>query len=246
MLRFFRQIRKKLMEQNKVRTYLLYATGEIALVVIGILIALQINNWNEQRKQLHLADQYLEEIVFNLEKDIDLIDSVIVFNTIKIGRLSKSIDHYFKWEEDERFRDSLAVKVSDGFIANTQLFRANRTALEAILGSGNLNILPKDIRIKITEYYDAATLSEEENERALMLTRDALQDKLLKSVITREVIAQSMNLSISTGEVEEEPFKADLSIVIDMGFLSFIEAERVTNLEILKLKAKELISLIEK
>ena len=50
MLRFFRLIRKKLVEEQKVRQYTWYALGEIFLVVIGILIALQINNWNEERK----------------------------------------------------------------------------------------------------------------------------------------------------------------------------------------------------
>jgi len=50
MLKFFRTIRKKLIEEDNVRKYLLYAIGEILLVVIGILIALQVNNWNEERK----------------------------------------------------------------------------------------------------------------------------------------------------------------------------------------------------
>ena len=50
MLKFFRHIRKKLIEEDNVRKYLLYAIGEILLVVIGILIALQVNNWNEERK----------------------------------------------------------------------------------------------------------------------------------------------------------------------------------------------------
>ena len=50
MLRFFRHIRQKLMKAKRIRTYLLYAAGEILLVVIGILIALQVNNWNEERK----------------------------------------------------------------------------------------------------------------------------------------------------------------------------------------------------
>jgi len=49
MLKFFRTIRKKLIDEDNVRKYLLYAIGEILLVVIGILIALQVNNWNEQR-----------------------------------------------------------------------------------------------------------------------------------------------------------------------------------------------------
>ena len=50
MLRFFRQVRKTLIEQNKVRAYIFYAIGEIALVMIGILLALQVNNWNEEKK----------------------------------------------------------------------------------------------------------------------------------------------------------------------------------------------------
>jgi len=73
MLKFFRHIRKKLIEHptkgrtgNKVRTYLLYAIGEILLVVIGILIALQVNNWNEERKEKKLSDEYLSRIVEDL------------------------------------------------------------------------------------------------------------------------------------------------------------------------------------
>jgi hypothetical protein len=47
MLKFFRKIRQNLLEESKFRKYLVYALGEIVLVVVGILIPLQINNWNE-------------------------------------------------------------------------------------------------------------------------------------------------------------------------------------------------------
>ena len=50
MIKFLRRIRQKLLSENKISKYVLYAIGEIFLVVIGILIALQINNWNETRK----------------------------------------------------------------------------------------------------------------------------------------------------------------------------------------------------
>ena len=49
MIKFFRHIRQDLMSKNKTSKYLKYAIGEILLVVIGILIALQINNWNQNR-----------------------------------------------------------------------------------------------------------------------------------------------------------------------------------------------------
>ncbi len=50
MIKFFRKIRQNMIKENKVSKYLLYAIGEIILVVIGILIALQVNTWNEYRK----------------------------------------------------------------------------------------------------------------------------------------------------------------------------------------------------
>ena len=50
MIKFFRKIRLEQLTENKFSKYLLYAIGEIIFVIVGILIALQINNWNEQRK----------------------------------------------------------------------------------------------------------------------------------------------------------------------------------------------------
>lgn len=70
MLRFFRTIRKSLMEQNKTRAYILYAIGEITLVMIGILLALQVNNWNENQKQEALARSYIMQIQNELLDDI--------------------------------------------------------------------------------------------------------------------------------------------------------------------------------
>lgn len=65
MIRFFRNIRQKLAAENKIMAYLRYAIGEIVLVVIGILIALQINNWNEGRKNSAIE----EEIISNLHEE---------------------------------------------------------------------------------------------------------------------------------------------------------------------------------
>ena len=58
MIKFFRNIRKSLLNEGKTSKYLKYAIGEIVLVVIGILIALQINNWNEHRKGLNKRSAY--------------------------------------------------------------------------------------------------------------------------------------------------------------------------------------------
>ncbi|WP_420322924.1 DUF6090 family protein [Flagellimonas sp.] len=70
MIKFFRKIRQKLLAENRFSKYLLYAIGEIILVVIGILIALQINNWNQKRLDKKLEITMLQEIKTSLESDL--------------------------------------------------------------------------------------------------------------------------------------------------------------------------------
>ncbi len=66
MIKFFRKIRQRLLTENKFSKYLLYAIGEIVLVVIGILIALSINNWNEANKQKILEVKFLKRLKTDL------------------------------------------------------------------------------------------------------------------------------------------------------------------------------------
>ncbi|RSK41997.1 DUF6090 family protein [Mangrovimonas spongiae] len=69
MLTFFRRLRQQLLKENRFSKYLLYAIGEIVLVVIGILIALQINNWNEHRKGLNKRGAYTKSLLKELKQD---------------------------------------------------------------------------------------------------------------------------------------------------------------------------------
>jgi hypothetical protein len=71
MPRFFNRIRKQLSKENKFFQYSRYAIGEILLVVIGILIALQVNNWNQQREQQQTARRYLASLIEDVTADID-------------------------------------------------------------------------------------------------------------------------------------------------------------------------------
>ncbi len=77
MINFFRKIRKKLADDNKPLKYLRYGIGEIVLVVIGILIALQINNWNEQKKQSQKEHKILREIKENVETNVLIFQQAI-------------------------------------------------------------------------------------------------------------------------------------------------------------------------
>ncbi len=77
MINFFRKIRKQLADDNKFLKYSRYAIGEIFLVVIGILIALSINNWNEERKDRQKASKILEELATNIEYNIQNMEKYI-------------------------------------------------------------------------------------------------------------------------------------------------------------------------
>ena len=68
MIKFFRKIRRQLIGEHRFSKYLLYAVGEIVLVVVGILIALQLDNWNENSKNATKEKEYL----YGLKEDLDL------------------------------------------------------------------------------------------------------------------------------------------------------------------------------
>lgn len=99
MISVFRKIRKKFFS-NKASSYLLYAIGEIALVMIGILLALQVNNWNESRKQKNELKGVLQSISNDMVVDTTLAGGIIKFyeenskNSLKIINREVTIENY--------------------------------------------------------------------------------------------------------------------------------------------------------
>lgn len=91
-LRYFRIIRKKFIEEDKVRTYLLYAVGEILLAVIGILIALQVNNWNEANKIDRMMSQALSEIREDPVRDTLRLKSMITLKLEEFEAQTRMVD----------------------------------------------------------------------------------------------------------------------------------------------------------
>ena len=86
MIKFLRKIRQNLLSDGKIGKYVQYAIGEIVLVVIGILIALQVNNWNEERNRKKEEIQYL----ITLQKDFKSAE--FSFRQI-LGLVQEQLDH---------------------------------------------------------------------------------------------------------------------------------------------------------
>ncbi len=109
MINFFRKTRKKLADDNKPLKYMRYAIGEIVLVVIGILIALSINNWNEGNKRKSRERDVLLHMKRNLESDLHqdypklVLENAMKSTNIVLDYLEQrkpyndSLDYYFAW-----------------------------------------------------------------------------------------------------------------------------------------------------
>jgi len=108
MIKIFRRIRQRLLSENKFSKYLIYAIGEIILVVIGILIALQINNWNENRKHATAEKEFFKSINDDLNQDLEFIKYVQAYTKPKIDAYNLLNSEYSKDYENNKTRiDSL-------------------------------------------------------------------------------------------------------------------------------------------
>ncbi|TMM58047.1 hypothetical protein FEE95_01065 [Maribacter algarum] len=140
MIKFFRKIRQKMLTENKFSKYLIYAIGEIILVVIGILIALSINNWNENSNQDKLELEALknlrEDFNFNLSELIR-IDSV---NTKNIKSCVQILNHTGK-----RYTEEFILEKHLNAAAASPDYSAKNGFLNDLISSGNLGLIKNSV-----------------------------------------------------------------------------------------------------
>ena len=149
MIKFFRKIRQNLLMENKTGKYFKYAVGEILLVVIGILIALQLNNWNEKRKTKIVEIEIYKEIKVDLEA---------VLRDWKFGIKSHSedLENTIKLRDHIIDRKPLNRDVS-GYLSNAHSddqFFPRSVGLEALKSAGLETLTNDTLRRKIISIYE--------------------------------------------------------------------------------------------
>ncbi|WP_052823548.1 hypothetical protein [Neotamlana sedimentorum] len=152
MIKLFRKIRQKLLSENKFGKYLTYAIGEIILVVIGILIALYINNLNTDKQESITLNGYLNNIAENIKSDQINLKKITAFrDSSVIG--SKFFMKMIEQESKEQF----TTYFSKYFKFNPWLdesFQSNQSGFEALKNSGYLNKIQRtDLETELYKYY---------------------------------------------------------------------------------------------
>lgn len=130
------------MNQNKTGKYLMYALGEIVLVVIGILIALQINTWNENRKRDTLKIAYRNSLISDLSSDTLMLGKLIIENNKVMNELRIQQQRFLGPETPF---DTLHKIARDEFEPelNTR-FKYNRNTINTLIASGNIDLFDRE------------------------------------------------------------------------------------------------------
>ncbi|MCF7560143.1 DUF6090 family protein [Sabulilitoribacter multivorans] len=204
MLKFFRKIRQRLLTENKFSKYLIYAIGEIVLVVIGILIALQINNWNENR-----INENNETIILETLQEEFLENKKRYSETIKqqsyVIKYCKSLIECLELKDSEYKRDSIGDFIHFGAL---NYFRAEPLvgSYQSMLGSGDLKLLKNEgLKAKLASFSaEINTGFEDETASMNLLNQLHLEFKSIGEELYPNQLRQRLELAERIGKNNEE------------------------------------------
>ena len=189
MIKFFRKIRQNLLSEGKTGKYLKYAIGEIVLVVFGILIALQINNWNERRKIQSNQEKYLTLLKTEAENNLKEIRNtknavsemnikqIVLYNLMNIKQDTVTEKHL----SESLFR----------IVSNLYKFKYENSALSDLKSSGNLKNILNDSLRKYLIALEPLVIEVQNQEDAVVDSRDKVRNYLNENGSLKVIIDQS-------------------------------------------------------
>ena len=195
MLSFLRKIRKTLIESGSTRKYLLYAVGEILLVMIGILLALQVNNWNNNKKDQDLESYLLESLKEDLLNDLEELDNNIqdALN-VEIGSLG-----LIEYKNGiPKSSDQLQTFVRH---LNGVSFDINDLTYNEMLSSGTFKLLSDELRREIAKYYWTVNSYDGMRDDNLQLKRTTIQLLQENGCSPRAIIPEDLRNALEDNQL---------------------------------------------
>ena len=247
MIKFFRKIRLNLMETGKTAKYFKYAIGEIILVVIGILLALQINNWNENRKASLLEIEYVKRLISENKEDLALFSEKI--QGLKRG--ATSIKKFSEALKSVSFSDSLLILKANDYLKYGSIypvFTSSTSTFDDLSSTGNLQIISNiKVRDQIVNHYTkhkvVADWIQVATNWALPLDAPFTYEH---HVMKFEPLTSFLYPKQSSQELANELRIDKLSYITNAAAHYWINMDAIQQLEILKDDTIILISILEK
>jgi hypothetical protein len=187
MIKFFRKIRQNLLKEGKTARYFKYAIGEIVLVVIGILIALQINNWNQQQSDNKKQSQYLRSIVFDLKKQLGNIEYQLKEEEDNLSEIEKLLSYY---NENNGFNlNQTSLNYFSGVFDRTT-YVVSRATYTELVSTGDIRLISnKKISNAIVVYY------QDMQRRELIIQKNNdIKDFVMNPILIRNIGLTSKGL----------------------------------------------------
>ncbi|TDQ16657.1 hypothetical protein DFQ04_2779 [Algoriphagus boseongensis] len=196
MLKLFRNLRRKLLSEKRLKNYLIYAFGEIVLVVIGILIALAINNQNLQRQRLKKEQTYLQGLKNEFQISRAKLEELIRVNQSNLDG-AKQILSYCRPGLEKPTEKEFSELLYQTFASDIS-YNPNNSLLEEMINSGSLKDLTEnELRVKLTNWL--ATLddiSNQENElseqRKLIINSFSQNQYSLRTILDQSGITEQV------------------------------------------------------
>ena len=207
MLTFFKRIRKSLLTENKFRKYFYYAIGEIILVVIGILIALQINNWNTERTEQNNIKDFARSFIQEIEANIGEVQ----LRKTQITKINRRIDSLIKVLNSAQTYPSLNIDlICLSWNLYYRPYKWNRSTLEQLKNSASLRHFKSDFILEKIGSYDSQTKHLEEDfigdQSRIEKFEPFLQEVINLNYTNIELIRKRLLPHISNHEKEDFSF----------------------------------------
>lgn len=245
MIKFFRKMRLNLLAKGKIVNYLTYALGEIILVVIGILIALQINNWNQEQKDRKLTDVFISNFIREINADIITLGERINSNETRI----KNIDSIMQTLANKSVLSE--AELSSFYHQNESLaydsyFVPEKTTFRQLETSSNNNVIPdKELRDKLYQYYVLNERNEKNGEISTQLyqhnfiTKDIMKNVL--SIFLGKLFGSTFNRS----DLDLEVLRQNSDYMFALGSKKVVMQGQNYQYQIIKENAEKLLSLLK-
>ena len=183
MIKFFRTIRYDLMSNNKTTKYFKYAIGEIVLVMIGILLALQVSNWNQERKEADKEELLLEALHQEFLENRTQLDSVVFVHERSLADTEYMIS-LFPIHPETINLDTLSKGLL--YWGNWSTFNPSQGVIKSLVNSSTFELISDpELRVLLVSWEDVLADYKEEEDIAVQLLYDHLFPELASNVAWR-------------------------------------------------------------